>query len=75
MASVLLLTLLLPLAAVTSGLPTMRRAPQACPLQETNILDTVLFVANASVCEDLCTRVEECLFFYYYPGAGGIDQV
>ena len=57
-------------SAATSALPKMRTAPEECPLQNGNLIDTVLFVENSTACETLCTSSERCLFYYFYPGSG-----
>jgi len=57
-------------SAATSALPKMRTAPEECPLQNGNLIDTILFVENSTACETLCTSSERCLFYYFYRGSG-----
>ena len=57
-------------SAATSAMPRMRTAPEECPLQNGNLIDTALFVENSTMCETLCASNERCLFFYFYPGSG-----
>ncbi len=65
-ASVATALVLLAVAGAASALPKMRTAPEECPLQNGNLIDTVLFVENGTDCELLCASNEQCLFFYYY---------
>eukprot|EP00095_Tigriopus_kingsejongensis_P005001 snap_masked-scaffold139_size317827-processed-gene-0.5 protein:Tk05001 transcript:snap_masked-scaffold139_size317827-processed-gene-0.5-mRNA-1 annotation:"kelch domain-containing protein" len=58
------------LLTLVEALPRLRKAPEECPLQNGNLLDTILFVQDSAECEDKCSNHEECLFFYYYPGSG-----
>ena len=59
--------LMLPLLAY--ALPRMRTAPQECPLEQGNLIDTVLFVENSTDCEDFCSRKNHCLYYYFYEGS------
>ena len=38
----------------------MRTAPEECPLQNGNLIDTALFVENSTMCETLCASNERC---------------
>ena len=69
-ATILLLTFL----GCSLGLPQMRVAPQKCPLQDGNLIETVLFVPDGNHCRDLCAKNADCLYYHYYAGAGGTDK-
>jgi hypothetical protein len=58
---------------VTTALPKMRTAPEECPLQNGNLIDTILFIENSTDCEAMCSTNVRCLFFYYYPGTKNND--
>ena len=66
-AALIALAALVPLA---SAIPALRTAPEECPVQNGNLLDTILFVTNATECRDRCAAHDECLFFFYYQGSG-----
>lgn len=62
--------ILISLVRLSSALPRLRKAPEECPLQNGNLLDTILFVQSSEECEEMCSNSEKCLFFYYYAGSG-----
>lgn len=45
-------------------------APQECPLQDQNVMRTVLFVEDDAECLDICSQELTCLYYYFYPGMG-----
>lgn len=53
--------------------PQMRTAPEECPLQNGNLIDTILFVEDPGFCSDLCAKDEHCLYYFYYTGSGSND--
>jgi len=41
-------------------------APQRCPLQNGNLLDVDLFVADDAACQAKCEKHEKCFFYFFY---------
>jgi len=41
-------------------------APQRCPLQNGNLLDVDLFVADDETCKMKCEKHEKCFFYFFY---------
>ena len=41
-------------------------APQRCPLQNGNLLDVDLFVADDMACKMKCEKHEKCFFYFFY---------
>lgn len=58
---------------MTKAAPKMRTAPEECPLQNGNLIDTILFVEDNEFCENLCSKDEKCLYYFYYAGTGSND--